>query len=436
VGWLAQLAHTFVVGPLALLRLRLRSAAWLILYLILCAALLSAVAWALHAHRDDLIERSIAYVAPASWHFAVRHLIDRMFGSQVRAVLVNASVGASLVLVSALLFPLKERVSRAFEADARLTAEPVREFAAPLRALEELALFVVFLTAQMTIFWIGYAPDPGRRHWAVALSYFTLFCYFTFNFVSPLLQRRRMRYLALAKVYAQHPIVLLGFGALFTLPPVVAARVARLHPEWGFAREVALVAGVNVACIAWGTIAGTWVASRLLGDARRTRPPSWALRGVVWIAVVGGFALNAYTFGAVGLSLQRKSQILKCHYEIDPKSFSVTLPNLGDLFHGREVQIGVKFDVTIQNPTPYDVELEKNRIVVVHQQTPVALASLTPVRVPSGARVAQHLDFPIALNSDVLRRGRALLDTRYWRVTLFLEVTPGFELPIYLISAP
>jgi hypothetical protein len=429
-----QLFYVFVVGPLAIFRLRWRGAIYLAIYLALCGALLSVVGWALLAHRQDLIGALSSYLLPQNWRFAAERLVERMFASQVRTVLVNASVGTSLALLSALLFPLKEKVSATFERESRITDEPARYLPWWMEAIEEASLFIMFVTAQMTIFWIGYGTDPRRKQLAIVASYVVLFASFAVNFVAPLLQRQRMRYSTIIKVLLKHPIVLFGFGALFTLPSVLAANWARAHVEWSAGRAITVVFAANVACIALGILAGTVVAGRLLPDAQRTRPPSWPVRALAWLSVAALFAINVYAFGAVGLSLHRKSQILKCHYHIDPKSIDVDLPGVAALLHD-PVELKVRLDLTVDNPTPYDVDVEQNRIEVRHEGALMAVASLSPLSVAAGQSHTQRLEVPFRLHpSAAIQKGRRLLDARAWTATLFLEVVPGFEFPVYLLA--
>jgi Late embryogenesis abundant protein len=434
VGPLAQLWHVFAVGPLAPLRLRARSAAWLLVYLALCIAILGGAGWLVVAHRDELLSAAVRYVFPESWRFSGQKLFERVLASQGRAVLINAQVSASLALVGALLFPIKERVSRALEVDARLSSEPERPLPVARQVAEEIALLLVFVTAQMTIFWLGYAPEPWRRRAAELASWAVLFCQFSFNFVSPLLQRHGLRYATIAKLLFARPVVLVGFGALFTVPPVWLAHVARAHAEWSFARAVVVLEAVNIACIAWGTLAGAYVASRMLPAALAARLPSWPRRALASLAVLALFAANAYVFGVVGLALQRKSQLLKCKYSVDLTSIHVDLPDWKSLLTTDPVQLGVKLDLTVENPTAYDVAIEKNRLTVEYQDVSFANASLSPLYVAAGGTQRAHVQFPITVHTSILQRGRELFDWHRWRVTLFLEVAPGLDFPVYLLS--
>ena len=434
VGPLASLWHVFVMGPLAIFRLRGRSARWLLAYLALASAILGGAGWAVVAHRGRLLEAAVAYVFPSAWHFTGRKLIERIFEQQARTVVTNALVSASLALVAALLFPITERLSRALELDAELSIAAERPLPIARQIAEELALLVVIVSAQMSIFWLGYSPDPVRQRAAEVASYVVLFCQFSFNFVSPLLQRHGLRYATIAKLLFARPLVLFGFGALFTLPAIFATRTAALHHEWPFGLTVAALEAINVVLIAWGTLAGAWVASRLLDDAFAAELPAASWRVLLHLVVLLVFAANLYAFGVVGVALQRKSQLLKCDYAVDLKSIRVQLPKLDKLFSSGPMNVGVKLDVTITNPTPYDVEIERNRLAVDYQEQSVARASLSPLRVPAGKTQRAHVEFPIVIETAILTKGRELFDWHRWRVTLFLEVSPGFEFPVYLLS--
>src|SRR5205823_3279637 len=130
------------------------------------------------------------------------------------------------------------------------------------------------------------SPSPLRQHAAEVASWAVLFCQFSFNFVSPLLQRHGFRYATIARVLLRRPIVLFGFGALFTIPPVVVARIAHAHSEWSFARAVALIEIANISCIAWGTLAGAYVASRLWSSSRTVTLPSFPFRALASLCVL------------------------------------------------------------------------------------------------------------------------------------------------------
>lgn len=46
----------------------------------------------------------------------------------------------------------------------------------------------------------------------------------------------------------------------------------------------------------------------------------------------------------------------------------------------------------------------------------------------------ERVRFTARLEADALLKGRALFD-HGWTVTLFVTVAPGFELPVYLVTA-
>jgi hypothetical protein len=415
--------------------MRARSIAWFIVYLALCTAVLGTVGYLLQAHKDDLFAAVARYVFPSSWHFAAKELVERFLKAQVREVLINATVGTSMLLLSMLLFPIKERLSAAVERDARLSPEAPRELPLWLQALEEVWLFLMFLTAQLSIFWLGYSQDPKKRTLAVALSYLLLFAHFGIDFISPSLQRHSHRYSTILKVLLKHPIRWLLFGAVFTVPTIIAGKWSQAHPEWTFARAVGVLFGTNVVCIALAAVAGTYVGCRLLTDAAKTRRPWLLTRLVVAVGILAALGYNLRRYGAVGLSLHHKSQILKCHYRVVPGTLHMDLPRLPtslDALWKSELKLILRMDLEIENPTPFDVEIEENRIVVSHAGTPVALTRITPVAIPAGQKRTPHIELPIGINAAALKRGRELFDADKWTAMLYLQVTESMELPVKL----
>jgi hypothetical protein len=433
-----QLGHALFRGPAALGRLRARGWTWFLVYLGLATLILGAVAKLLIAHRGDAVELLVGYVFPDSWHFAGRMLIERMVAAQDRAVVVNGAIGASLLVVQVLLFPIKEKLSAAFEREARLVGEPGHELPLLVEAWEEIKLFLAFLAAQMSIFWIGYSSDPSRRTLALVLSHAYLFVSFGIDFLTPVLQRHGQTYAKTLKVLASHPAMLLAFGALFSLPPILVGRWIAHHPELSFTTAVLALFAANIVAVAWAAVAGTHAGAQLLDDARATRPPSVGVRGLTWILLIGLLAWNGYRFGAVALSLHHKSQILKCEYALDWTSIEVATPGALDLLRAAssdKLEVAVSFDVTIENPTRFDVELEQNRLELTHEGQRVASAQLSPVRVPAGGTVKSHVSLPVALTPSQLARGTDLLKAEGYALTLWLEVASGFELPIYILEA-
>ena len=110
--------HAFLVAPAGLGKLRARGWAWLVVYVALCAAVLTLVARWIVAHQHDARELLVGYLFPAGWRFAGDLLIDRFFAAQERAVLVNAAIAGSLLVVQVTLFPVKEQLSAAAENSA------------------------------------------------------------------------------------------------------------------------------------------------------------------------------------------------------------------------------------------------------------------------------------------------------------------------------
>jgi len=192
----------------------------------------------------------------------------------------------------------------------------------------------------------------------------------------------------------------------------------------------------SVLSVGWAAVAGTYCGAQLLPDARRTDPPAKATRTLAWLLLLGLLGWNAFRFGAVGLSLHHKSQILKCEYSLEWTSIGFDRPGVVDFVGGLRrdvVQVGVHFDVTIRNPTPFDVQVERNRVEIAKDGQRVAGTRLTPLRVRAGDETRVRMAVPLELTPTQLARGTQLLQAEGWKITLWLEVAPGFEFPVYLL---
>ena len=144
-------------------------------------------------------------------------------------------------------------------------------------------------------------------------------------------------------------------------------------------------------------------------------------------------AANAYAFGSAGLSIHHKSQLLKLDYDVDLTSLSVETPRLRDLL-ARRASGALLFDVDVNNPTDFDVEIEDNRIEVTHAGEVIAESALPRLDVKAGESVRTAVRVPLSVKPAMLAKGLDLVDLESYEVTLYLQIAPHFELPVYLID--
>lgn len=428
---LASWGHA-LASPAALFRLPRRSWGFLALYLGASALLLGGIGLLLRAHRGDLQALLYAYLFPEGWHGALDLLLEHFFQAQQRVVLINAVITASLVAVTVLLFPVKEWLSASFERHAGLTDQPAREHPLLQQAWQESKLFLLFIAVQGAIFLLGYPPVPALKTSAAVLGYLFLFFTFAVDFVSPVLQRHQGYYSQILRLLARHPLAALGFGAMFALPTIGIGKLWAASPAWSWTWALFLVFGVNVLCIAWAAVAGTWLGARLLPALAGVARAGSRARGIAWAVVLALLAANAYVYGNLALSAHHKSQVLKCGYEIDFGSFDLERPALATLLED-EVTVGVGFDVRIDNPTRFDVDIEDSEVVVEHRGAVVARTRLGALAVPAGQARTQRVDLSLTVDPRSLTLDRGLIDPKTWRITLYIDVTPYLRVPVYLL---
>jgi uncharacterized protein involved in cysteine biosynthesis len=420
-----------LAAPLSLFRLPRKSWGYFILYLTLCALVLGGSGYFIFRSEDLFRDLVLAYLFPESWHPAMGYVADRFLEAQSRIVIANLAVVGSLGLVAILLFPFKEMLSASFEREAGLINDPEEEHPLWEQAWEEIKLFIGVIAIQGTVFWIGYTTTGWRVVAAAVLGNVLTFAVYAVDFISPPFQRHYGHYSRILKTLAVHPIASLGFGAIFAAPALIASTA---FTDMRLESMVAWTCAINVVGIAWAAVAGTWLGSKLYPDFKRARRSSPPARVLVWLLVGGLLAGNVYTFGALTYSVHKKSQLLKCEYSMVWSSFRVDLPGLTAMLRD-EVKLGLSFEVEIENPTGTPVELEENRIELRHQGDLVGTARLEPFRVDGGAAVTQRVGAGVAVApSFIAKRRLSLLDAKSWSITLFVEVAPGFEFPVYLIE--
>ena len=426
-----------IEAPLAARRLTRRSAAWLALYLAAAAVILGLVAYLVVSNRERMLDAVMTYVLPTDWKVAAKFLVKKVFAQQEQAVITNAALSMSLMIVTVTLFPLKEKVSATLEEDAHLLAEPFDEHPLWFEAWEELKLFLAMLVAQGTIFWIGYSDDPVRRNTALGLSYLVLFAGVGLDFLSPILQRHHQRYSVMMKSFASNFVLLFVFGAIFALPAIITSRVVATHTDWSAGTQLGFAFGAQVLGIAAAAIGGTVAGAPVLADAQNRSRSSMPVRIAMWAIFLSLAAWNTHRFWLIGSSLNHKTQILKCEYDVDWSSFSADVPSAYELamaISSDAITVGIHFDVAITNPTSVDVEIEDNRLEVRQKDQLVAQTQLPRVHVRPGTTEKVTVKLPLSIKPSQALRIRELITTKDWAMTLWLHVDTDWDFPIYLMD--
>ncbi|MCB9549772.1 MAG: hypothetical protein H6706_28530 [Myxococcales bacterium] len=428
---------------------QLRARTWvrLVLYAAGIAAVFAGVGAWLASHDGQLKEAVLRFFLPDEWMFAGEHLLERFITPQSMAVLVNAAVTGTVVLVSLCTFPLKEWLSAAYEQDTGVTGGQ-KAHAPPLweQALEELKLLLFYAALSLTVLRLGHEAPPALAAVALVLSNGVLFTTVAIDFASPTLARHGIAYADIVRVLASRPLRSLAFGAVFGLPPVAvgwAVVKLQLAADVGFA----LLAVTHLLTLTVAVLAGTVVGGTLLERARKVRPIGPVGRGLGWLALVGLLTVNGLFFGAAANALLHVSPVLKCSWSVVPDTFSASL-------EGGFLSPAVRLDlaVEIENPTGRTAAIGDNRVEFFFGEHRVATTQLPRFEVPAGGTARQALSVTIKPKGgligaglqglDALRKGDGIWDTvkgaadldRY-RVMLILP-TPSGEFPITLFGKP
>ncbi len=433
----AQLAAPF--RAFAALRVVPRGARpLLLLYLGLAALVFTAVGWGMTVGRPALTQAALRYVFPAEWLPWVEPLMRGLAESQADLVFVNATLMTGVACVAALLFPLKERLSRAFEAGQTWAPPgPVAELPLAFQVFEETRLFLVYVSLQLTFFWIGLSADPTRRAVATALSTVFLWAQFGLDFGAPALQRRGGRYADIVRAFVRRPLAVLGFGALLSAPAQLAGLALARGAAEAPVRALAIVFAVTLAVLPAAVFAGT----RLAADFVQPDPaplgvaPLRGLRRVAGhVAVLALVVVNLASAGLALRTLHHMSQVLKCQYDVVPDSWRVRTGLLDPLLTER-VDVDASIEVDVFNPTPFDLDLRHLALDIRHRGETLATPTFGGLTVPAGARRRERVTLKIPVALSTLGRGLALFEPG-WEVRLRLRVLPGTELPLTLLRPP
>ncbi len=430
---LEQTRSVFVETPAAPWRLSSAARRLALAYMGCAALIVGVVGTVLLIVGPSVRDALLAEILPPSMHDVGYIVVTTALRTQTFELLANAMVTGSLLVVSLALFPLKEKLSRRVERDHQLDGgRAYQDHPLWFQGLEELKLLLLYVAVFIFLFWLGYDHSPVRKTVAVILSF--LFTWFTWavDFAAPTPQRHRLTYSQVIKAVLRRPLASLGFGALVSAPVVITTHAMSKAKGVDPAVIVAVVFGLNVLAMTWAAIAGTWLGARLIPVAEEQQRSHVITRCLVWLLIVGTIAVGAIIAASVADSLRDKTHVLKCDYDVDWSTVRVSRPALGGLLAG-QVDVGLSFDLDINNPTDRDVVLEDSRIALGDSRLQLAEARLQPIRVPAGATSKEHVDLRVSVDAKVLLDGFELNPER-WRITLWVTLDNGLDVPIFLKS--
>jgi hypothetical protein len=468
---LKQQIRLAFTAPLQGLRsLSTRGRLLLTLYLMLAAMLLGLVLLLAEGQGDRLTTLLNHYLFPASWHPFSTTLVQVIIDRIPAGLVANVLVLSTLMMISLVLFPLKEKVSVNTEVRGGLTDGLPAEHPLWFQALEEIKMVGLNLAVILSLIWVGYQPGKLAAFLSVTLSAFQVACFFAIDFISPLLQRHGWRYADILPALARRPALSLTFGLMLGLPAVAAGLVAGSATGMSTPALLAMLFVAELIPIAVAIVAGTVVAAHLLPAMDRSRR---AGRGVVvatYAVVILALVANTLVISAVGRSLHHKSQLLKCTYDVPLDSFELIKPTVEEL-KSLKATIGLKFAVEVSNPSAIDVNIEKNRLVLTNGDERLLETSLPLLTVPANQSIRHPIEYKKTLTAEsaleagatmvrgakklwaglkkaasdplgALNRGVAFVKgaksradelRKNLRVVLYFEVLPGFEFPFYLV---
>ncbi len=428
---LQQLKIALFHAPSSLLKLKRNSLHWMIIYCLSGIVIFGLFVWLMISNQVDIKNALLNYLFPQSWHGLSETLADFLFESQTKSVISNAILSGSLIFASIFLFPIKEKYSAEFEKEAKLNNVKVSEFPLIDQAGEEIKLFLIYLTAQSIILFIGYYPYQWTSWISMGFSYLFLFFTFGLDFISPTLQRHRTRYSLILKMLIKKPLLVISFGAFFSLPAIMLSRWVFSFDDLTLIEISSILFLTNIIFLTLAIPAGTRIASDLLPLVQLTLPPR--KKSVVWSYAIMSILLTSGLFlhSQLVVSLHHKSQLLKAKYEIDWSSIDYEVPSLSQLVNGKALS-NLSFDMVVTNPTEYDIVIEESQMIVEQKEKIIATIDLSGFELLAGK--SQRINIQWDSNSDlsqVSNFGNLLED---WRIDLHLQIWPGIPFVFNLVE--
>ena len=397
----------------------------LFVYIGMGVGIFSGFAYFLLDNEQAIKQGVFDYFFPDSWHFFVEKMIDFFFDSQSKLVLAGALSGGAVVLMSMLLFPLKEWCSAAYERAIGLPNGQPRELPLMTQFKEESKLLLLYVTAQFIILALGYYPFKLTQ--ILSISFSALFLCFTFgiDFIAPTLQRHGIRYSQIIKFLLGKPVMTLLFGAVFALPVLLVGRIILSVETLSFLDAAIYIFLVSLLFLSLAIASGTFLASKILNQVKETKVLGKRTRktgyGFIWVL----FGIGLTFHSAIALSLHHKSQLLKCHYDVAWSQVGFSSSSLLGMLKDRG-KMNLTLPVEIHNPTEFDVYIETSQLIITQNEKLVSEIDISQLDVPAGATTVKKVELAADIQGKSLSNFTGLLDG--WQIYLTYDVLPGIPL--------
>ncbi len=398
------------------------------LYVGLALCLFTILALLANTYQAALYNALLNYLLPKSWHTMAGHLIPFFFESQTKIALASMIISGSLVVSSALLFPLKERCSQRYEKiiDPKNASQ---ELPLTIQALEEGKLLIFYGAAQSLILGLGYYPYTITQVLSSGLSLLFLFFAFGIDFIAPTLQRHQIRYSTLIKLLLKHWPTTLLFGALYSTPVLLIGHWVLKAANLTLLEIASLLFIANIFFMALAIPAGTWLAKQMQPAVTSLPKVAPTAKTLAYACVLLTFAAGVSFHTLVGVSFHHKSQILKCEYDLNWGSLSAQFAGVREAFLGGQ-STRLHFDLTLHNPTPFDVRIEKSQLLIQQNDQLISQTSINHLEVASGQTQTQRVEIEAAINLKHLSTLGGL--TEGWQVFLIFDILPGIPFVLAL----
>ncbi|MEP1742453.1 MAG: hypothetical protein ABJI92_03320 [Kangiellaceae bacterium] len=399
-----------------------KALSWGVIYSLATIVIFGLFVWFLFNYQVPIKAALLDYLFPKSWQSLSEQLANFLFESQTKIVLGNMILSGSLVLASITLFPVKEKYSSEFEKTLKHNNGQTSEFPLYMQALEEVKLFLLYLTAQSVILWIGYYPFVWTTIISNTLSFVFLFATFGLDFIAPTLQRHRVTYSLMIKFLLQHPLIALSFGTLFSLPLVLISPYIFSIPELSFIEITGFLLFLNIIFLVLAVPAGTFIASKLLPEVRQTEPAKRRNVRASYVMMTVLLLSTLFLHSQLVVSLHHKSQLLKAEYDLDWSSISFDLPSFSELSSGKALS-NFSMDIVINNPTQFDIIIEPSELYIEQKENLIAKLNINGFALASGEnkRITLNMDS----DSDLSKLSEFGELTKDWNIDMYIDVWPG-----------
>lgn len=370
----------------------------------------------------------------ADWQPAYRDMVDRLFQEELRSFLLTSGFGIGIIVIGVTLFPLKEKLSGAYEEERFPELEKQKQPSLLEQGLEEVKLASLYLLLQSLSLYLALQGHALLATIGTALSISYLIFAMALDHCAPFFQRRKHQIHGIIWILLRHaPWQTALIGSLFIGPSLLLEKSlpSSLSPPVA----IGLLVLSEVLGMAFATLAGCHLGAKIISrhpNLRQTPPRSWTWSyrfSVLLLTLWMGIFFSWWAKGSL-----RHSRFIKSKYR--PVWSEMTF-KIREGHSDSHAKILISLPITVTNRSKGSIDPTQLDIEFIGTDALEADVTLSGNKIEAQSSKSLTLDFAIRLPIEELAQGDISRFTQAnYSAHILLEppLSGTVKIPLFLTS--